>query len=281
MLKLIVCGACGRMGRAIISCAAEEKGLALVGAIEREGHPCAGKDAGDIAGVGTQGVAVTSDLSRIAKGCDLIVDFSSHETSARNAEIAASCGKPIVIGTTGMSDEEMMRIKDASRSVACLVAPNMSIGVNLLFRLADEAARALGDEYDVEIIEVHHRFKKDAPSGTAKRLAQKVAHALGRDPEKDIIYGRKGETGERPKGQIALHAIRQGDVIGEHVVSFASLGERVELVHRAHSRETFARGALRAAKWIIGRKPGLYEMQDVLGENPKSQVRKAIRRLSD
>jgi 4-hydroxy-tetrahydrodipicolinate reductase len=163
-----------------------------------------------------------------------------------------------------MTESELKIIKEASRKVACIVAPNTSVGVNLLFRVAAEVARALGDEYDIEIVETHHRFKKDAPSGTARRLAQGIAEALGRDLRKDAVYGRNGETGERPEKQIGIHAVRQGDVVGEHIVSFASLGERVELVHKAHTRDTFARGAIRAAKWLRRRSPGLYDMRDVL-----------------
>lgn len=264
MLKLVVSGACGRMGRSIIACAAEDATLSIAGAIESEGHPALGKDAGELAGVAMRGVVVSSDLSHAARLCDVIVDFSQHAASARNAALAARAGKPIVIGTTGLDDPEMQAIREAARSIPCLVAPNMSVGVNLLFRIAGEVAGALGDEYDVEITEVHHRFKKDAPSGTATRLAETVAAARGKAPAGSFVYGRRGETGERPKGQIGIHAIRQGDVVGEHLVSFSSLGERVELAHKAHSRDTFARGALRAAKWIVGKKPGLYDMQDVL-----------------
>ncbi|MCX6338485.1 MAG: 4-hydroxy-tetrahydrodipicolinate reductase [Candidatus Aureabacteria bacterium] len=264
MIKMIVCGACGRMGRRIIACAAEDGEITLAGAIEREGHPCLGRDAGEVAGAGRLGVPVTADLTAAASAGDVVVDFSQHEASARNAATASALKKPVVIGTTGLGGREMQAIENASRTVACLVAPNMSLGVNLLFRIAAEVARSLGEEYDVEIVEVHHRFKKDAPSGTAKRLAAAVADALGKDLGELACHGRSGETGERPRGQIGIHAVRQGDVVGEHTVSFASLGERLELVHRAHSRDAFARGALRAAKWIVGKPPGLYDMANVL-----------------
>jgi len=283
MTRIIVCGACGRMGTRIIACAAEDGEITLAGAIEREGHSCLGRDAGEVAGVGRLGVPVTRDLAAAAAAGDVIVDFSQHEASARNAATASSRKKPIVIGTTGMSGREVQAIKKASRMVACLVAPNMSVGVNLLFRIAAEVARSLGEGYDVEIVEVHHRFKKDAPSGTAKRLAAAVADAMGKDLDALACHGRSGETGERPKGQIGIHAVRQGDVVGEHTVSFASLGERVELVHRAHSRDTFARGALRAAKWIVGKPPGFYSMEDVLKEipNPKSQIPKGKSKIQN
>lgn len=264
MLKIVVCGACGRMGKRIIACAAEDPGVALSGAVDSPGHSSIGRDAGEMAGAGSLGIDVAGDLSAVAGGCDVIIDFSQHAAGAEHAGIAAATGKPIVIGTTGMTGEELRTIEEASRTVPCLVAPNTSVGVNLLFRIAGEVARSLGDDYDIEIIETHHRFKKDAPSGTARRLAEKVAEATGRDPGKDVVYGRSGETGERPRGQIGIHSVRQGDVIGEHVVSFATLGERVELVHKAHSRDTFARGAIMAAKWIVGREPGMYDMSDVL-----------------
>jgi len=276
MIKMIVCGACGRMGKRIIACAVEGGEIAVAGAIERKDHPSLGRDAGEVAGVARLGVPVTADLAAAAAEGDVIVDFSHHEASAQNAATARALKKPVVIGTTGLSGREMQAIANASRTVACLVAPNMSVGVNLLFRIAADVARSLGEEYDVEIVEVHHRFKKDAPSGTAKRLAAAVADARGKDLSALACHGRSGETGERPKGQIGIHAVRQGDVVGEHTVSFASLGERVELVHRAHSRDTFARGALRAARWLVGKPPGLYDMGDVLKEipNPKSQIPK-------
>jgi 4-hydroxy-tetrahydrodipicolinate reductase len=264
MLKLIVCGACGRMGRRIIACAAQDKDIRVVGAIEAKGHPNAGNDAGRNAGVKELAVPVSVDLEAVAKIGDAIVDFSTHAASVNHAKIAAAVRRPVVIGTTGMSASEMDEIRKASKAVACLVAPNMSVGVNLLFKVAGDVARSLGDDYDVEIIEAHHRLKKDAPSGTAKRLAESVARALGRDIGRDAVYGREGETGERPRGQIGIHAVRQGDIVGEHLVSFACAGERVELGHKAHSRDTFARGALRAAKWIVDRPPGLYDMMDVL-----------------
>jgi 4-hydroxy-tetrahydrodipicolinate reductase len=252
------------MGKRIIALGVQDPEIRMVGAIDKEDHPCRGEDAGMLAGIKRLDVPVTADLTAAARGCDAIVDFSYHEASIRHASIAASAGKPIVIGTTGMGRVEMQQIQDAARTVACLVAPNMSVGVNLLFRVAGEVARALGDDYDVEIVEAHHRHKKDAPSGTAKRLAAAVAEARGQELSRCAVYGRDGETGERPRGQIGIHAVRQGDIIGEHLVSFAAAGERIEIIHRATSRDTFAMGALRAAKWIVGKPPGLYDMQDVL-----------------
>lgn len=264
MIRIVVCGACGRMGKRIIALAAADPDVTVMGAIDKADHPCLGEDAGFQAGARSLGVPVTANLGEACRDCDVIVDFSYHEASLAHAATAARMKKPIVIGTTGMSKAEMRRIQDAAREVACLVSPNMSVGVNMLFRLAGEVAQALGEEYDVEIVEAHHRHKKDAPSGTAKRLAESVAAARGRELECCAVYGREGETGERPRGQIGIHAVRQGDIVGEHTVSFAAPGERIELVHRAHSRDTFAFGALRAAKWIVGMPPGMYDMKDVL-----------------
>ena len=269
MIKIIVCGACGRMGKRIIFWGAQDREIRLVGAIDKEDHPCQGEDAGVLAGIKELGVPVTADLASTARTCDVIVDFSYHKASIRHASIAASRRKPIVIGTTGMNKTEMRGIRDAAREVACLVAPNMSVGANLLFRLAGVVAGVLGEEYDAEIVEVHHRLKKDAPSGTAKRLAEVVAAARGQELGRCAVYGREGEVGERPRGQIGIHAVRQGDIVGEHTVSFATAGERIELVHRAHSRDTFAMGALRAAKWIVGKPPGIYDMSDVLCEGKR------------
>ncbi|HOE26223.1 MAG TPA: 4-hydroxy-tetrahydrodipicolinate reductase [bacterium] len=266
MQRIVVCGACGRMGKRIIACAAEDPGIAVAGAVERAGHPCLGADAGACAGVGEIGVAVSADLEAAARGADVIVDFSGRETAVRNAAAAASLGMPIVIGTTGLGEEQLHPIRAAAEKVACVVAPNMSVGANLLIEIAAETARLLGDDYDVEIVETHHRMKKDAPSGTALALARAVAGARGIDLPGAVVYGRSGHPGARPKGQIGIHAVRQGDVVGDHVVGFAAPGERIELVHRATSRDTFARGALRAAKWVAKKAPGIYGMADVLRE---------------
>jgi 4-hydroxy-tetrahydrodipicolinate reductase len=267
MLKLVVCGACGRMGKRIIACAEEEGGFELSGAIEAPGHPSLGDDAVRLAGGTGRPVPVTHDLDAAAAGCDVIVDFSFHEASPRYAQIAARRGVPIVVGATGLTPDERERIGEAARRVACIVAPNMSAGVNLLCRVAAEAARSLGMEYDVEIVEAHHRHKKDAPSGTALRLARAVAGARGQDLNACAVYGRSGEPGERPAGEIGIHAVRQGDIVGEHSVIFAGPGERIELVHRAHSRDMFAHGALRAARWIVGKPPGMYGMEDVFNRS--------------
>ena len=179
--------------------------------------------------------------------------------------IAADAGVPMVIGTTGIGAADLERARELSATIPCVLSPNMSVGVNILFKVLAEVASTLGDDYDVEVFETHHRFKKDSPSGTALRMAQVIASALGRDLGRAGIFGRKGMVGERVKEEIAIHALRAGDVVGEHTVVFGGMGERVEITHRAHSRDNFARGALRAARWVIGRPPGVYDMQDVLG----------------
>ena len=264
MIKLIICGAAGRMGKRIIDCARADTDLKVVGAVEKAGHPDSGKDAGGIAGGGEIGVKLVDNLESVIGEGDVVVDFTAPGASTASAALAAAAGKAMVIGTTGLSPEEENRIKAAAEKIACVYAPNMSVGVNLLFQLARKVALALGNEYDIEIVEAHHRFKKDAPSGTAKQIAQIIADSLERDLEEVGVYGRKGQTGERSRGEIGIHAIRAGDIVGEHTVIFSNPGERLELIHRAHSRDTFARGALRAARFAAAAAPGLYSMIDVL-----------------
>ena len=265
MIRAIVCGAAGRMGGRIIALVQDANDLALTGAVERPGHPGIGKDAGESAGVGKVGVPLAGDLRAVVKEGQVVLDFTNPEAAIANLAIAADAGVPMVIGTTGISAAGLDRVRELSAAVPCVLSPNMSVGVNILFKVLAEVASTLGDDYDVEIFETHHRFKKDAPSGTALRMAQVIASALGRDLDKAGIYGRKGMVGERGKEEIAIHALRSGDVVGEHTVVFGGMGERIEVTHRAHSRDNFARGAIRAARWIIGRPPGLYDMQDVLG----------------
>lgn len=262
----VVCGAMGRMGRAILAVlSAEAHGISLSGAVEAEGHPLLSRDAFEAAGFGRAGVSVTDDFAKAIAAADVAIDFTGADSSARNAAAAAAAGKPIVIGSTGLASEHMERIRAAAAKVAIVQSPNMSVGVNLMFRVAADVARVLGEEYDVEIVETHHRFKKDAPSGTAVRLADAVAAALGRSMEEAGVYGRRGMVGERTRKEIGVFAVRAGDVVGDHTVVFGGVGERFEITHRAHSRDTFARGAVRAAAWILGKPPGLYDMADVLG----------------
>jgi len=261
-----VCGAMGRMGRAILAVLKERPyGLVLAGAVEAPGHPLLGQDAFEAAGAGKAGVPVTDDLAAALAGADVAIDFTGPEGSARNAETAAAAGKAIVIGSTGLSPGQSARIRAAASRVAVVQSPNMSVGVNLMFKVAADVARVLGEEYDVEIVETHHRFKKDAPSGTAVKLADAVAAALGRNMEEVGMYGRRGMVGERPRKEIGVFAVRAGDVVGEHTLVFGGIGERLEITHRAHSRDTFARGAVRAAAWVSGKPAGLYDMAAVLG----------------
>ncbi|MBI5250444.1 MAG: 4-hydroxy-tetrahydrodipicolinate reductase [Desulfomonile tiedjei] len=264
-MKIAVCGAAGRMGKRIIALAHEHPELEISGALESSAHPAQGSDVGELAGIGKLGVPITSDVKDVLKKCDLLVDFSSPGVSIANLKAAASLGKAIVVGTTGFSEEQKKEISECAEKTRCLVAPNMSMGVNLLFNLAAIVAEALGDSYDVEIIEAHHKLKKDAPSGTADKLAQVVAKALGRDLSQVGVYGRKGIVGERTAKEIGVMAVRGGDIVGDHTVMFITGGERIELIHRAHSRDALAKGALQAALWLYSQPPGLYDMQDVLG----------------
>jgi 4-hydroxy-tetrahydrodipicolinate reductase len=265
MIRVVVTGAAGRMGGHIIRMLQAEEGLVLSGATERPGF-APGLDAAAAAGLPPAGVLVQTDLAdALASGGDVVVDFTSFEASTAHAETCAAGGVAVVIGSTGFSKEARARVEAAALKVPIVLSPNMSVGVNVLFALVREAARIVGDAYDVEILEMHHRKKKDAPSGTAVRLAEIAAEALGRNASKDFAFARQGMIGERPAREIGVQTLRGGDVVGEHTVYFAGEGERLELTHRATSRDQFARGALRAARWIVGKPPGLYDMADVLG----------------
>jgi len=262
MLKLAVNGAAGRMGRRIIALIAQEPQCTLVCALERADHPELGKDAGIAAGVSPLDVAIGTE---IAGAPQVLLDFSSPDAALARARECARLGVAVVLGSTGLSQAQLEEIElNVAREVPVLTAANMSLGINLLLRLVAEVAAALGTSYDVEIIECHHRLKKDAPSGTALKLAESVCQAMSWDPEQALLYGREGMVGERPRQQVAVHAVRGGDVVGDHTVVFAGEGERIELVHRASNRDVFARGALRAARFLPGRAPGLYGMADVL-----------------
>jgi 4-hydroxy-tetrahydrodipicolinate reductase len=239
--------------------------MALAAAVERPGYP-AGQDAGAAAGLPPLGVLITDDLAgALARRPDVVLDFTTFEASAACAEACARAGVALVIGSTGFTPEARARVAAAARRVPIVLSPNMSVGVNAMFELVRRAAAALGDAYDVEIVEMHHRMKKDAPSGTAVRLAEVAAEALGRDPRADLRFQRSGMVGERPPREIGVQALRGGDVVGEHTVLFAGMGERLEITHRATSREQFARGAVRAARWVVGKPAGLYDMRHVLG----------------
>ena len=263
-MRIAIAGSSGRMGRSIIECVLKDPALRLSGALEMQGHALVGKDAGEFAGVAT-GVMVSPDIPAVLAQSDLIVDFTRPAGTLAHLEACLKAGKKMVIGTTGFSELEKARIAEASKKIAIMFAPNMAVGVNVTFKLAEIAARSLGDDYDVEIIEAHHRHKVDAPSGTALRMGEVVAAALGRDPTKVFVHGREGDTGERDPKEIAFHAIRGGDIIGEHTVMFAGMGERVEVTVKSSSRATYATGALRAAKFLKDKGNGLFDMQDVLG----------------
>jgi 4-hydroxy-tetrahydrodipicolinate reductase len=265
MPDVVVAGAAGRMGSRIVALLADARDLTLVGALEAPGHPALGRDAGEVAGSGRAGVTITSDAAAAILRGRVLVEFSMPEATLEHLRLVGRAQASAVIGTTGFSPAQRDEIAVLAKSAAIMVSPNMSVGVTLALKVLAVMARALGDEYDVEITEVHHRFKKDAPSGTAQRMAEVVAEALGRDLGEVAVHGRHGLPGERTTKEIGVFSLRSGDVVGEHTVSFGTLGERLELTHRAHSRDTFGHGALRAARFVAGRGPGLYSMHDVLG----------------
>ncbi|MBP7653349.1 4-hydroxy-tetrahydrodipicolinate reductase [Candidatus Dependentiae bacterium] len=264
MIKIGVVGATGRMGRMIINSIISNPKTVLSAGLERKGHPLLDKNIGDIIGCSEIKTNLTDNIKKFIDSSDVIIDFSSIESTLELLKNIKSKNKKIVIGTTGFSEKEIGIIKNFSKTNACVFSPNMSIGVNLLFKLAAETAASIGNMYDIEIIESHHNKKKDSPSGTASKIAEVITKAVKRDIKKCGVYGRKGITGERTKNEIGIHAVRAGDIVGEHTIIFAGGGERIELTHRAHSRETFANGAVNAAVWISNKKTGLYSMQDVL-----------------
>ncbi|ADU96157.1 dihydrodipicolinate reductase [Thermovibrio ammonificans HB-1] len=259
MVKVAVTGAGGRMGSLIARLALEDEGVKLVGVTERPDHPLMG---GEFA----PGVKFYPSILQMEEKPEVVIDFTTPEATLKLLEEAKELGTALVIGTTGFSAEQLSKVEEASKELPVLLSPNMSLGVNLLFKLVAEAAKALKDKgYDVEIFEIHHRFKKDAPSGTAVKLGQIVAQAFGKSLKEMAVYGRQGMVGPRKPDEMGILSARMGDVVGDHTVFFATLGERLELTHRATSRETFARGAIVAAKWMAGKGPGLYSMFDVLG----------------
>jgi 4-hydroxy-tetrahydrodipicolinate reductase len=264
MADVVIAGAAGRMGCRLVALVQEEKDLRLVAALEAAGHPALLQDAGDVAGIGKVGVPITVDPEGALGRDRILIEFSVPDASLGHLRMAARQGGRAVIGTTGFAAAQREEIERLAREIPIFLSPNMSVAVNVAFHVLAEMARLLGEDYDVEITEIHHRFKKDAPSGTAAHMAQVVAQALGRDLTKVGVYGRHGLPGARTQREIGIHSIRSGDSVGEHTVSFGSLGERLELTHRALNRDTYVRGALRAARFIAQAKPGLYSMQDVL-----------------
>ncbi|WP_022964581.1 4-hydroxy-tetrahydrodipicolinate reductase [Halopseudomonas pelagia] len=264
MRRIAVIGAAGRMGRTLIEAVNQAQGAQLTAAIERPESSLLGADAGELAGIGRTGVKIAGSLQDVLEDFDVLIDFTHPTSTLVNLALCRAAGKAMVIGTTGFSDDEKRLLLEAGQDMPIVFAPNFSVGVNLCLKLLDMAARVMGDEADIEIIEAHHRHKVDAPSGTALRMGEVVADALGRDLAKVAVYGREGQTGARPRDTIGFATVRAGDVVGDHTVLFATEGERVEITHKASSRMTFAKGAVRSALWLDARAPGLYDMQDVL-----------------
>ncbi|RMF91917.1 MAG: 4-hydroxy-tetrahydrodipicolinate reductase [Nitrospinota bacterium] len=266
MIKAIVCGVGGRMAGRMVHLIQTAEDMQVVGGIERADHPAIGRDVGEVVGLGNIGVTVSADLEGVIEQGDVVIEFTTPAATVEHLRIAAAHGKAMVIGTTGLEKEQLAEVQRLAQQIPCFMAPNMSVGVNVMFKLLQDAARLLGDEYDVEIIEAHHRYKVDAPSGTAVKMAELLAEALGRNLEEVGVFGRpRGIIGERKAKEIGIQAIRAGDIVGEHTTIFGGLGERLEITHRAQSRDNFGRGALRAARWILQQPPGLYDMQDLLG----------------
>ncbi len=263
-MKLAVTGAGGRMGRALVEAIDAAEGMALGAAIERPGSSLMGADAGELAGIGRNGITLVDHLDQ-AGPFDVLIEFTLPEPTLEHLAWCREQRRPMVIGTTGLDAAQKGQIAAAAMDIPIVFAPNMSVGVNLCLKLLQTAAAVLGDEVDVEVIEAHHRHKVDAPSGTALAMGEVVAATLGRDLSECAVYGREGRTGPRDRRTIGFETIRAGDIVGDHTVLFAADGERVEITHKASSRMTFARGAVRAAAWLGRREPGLYDMQDVLG----------------
>ncbi|WP_421868452.1 4-hydroxy-tetrahydrodipicolinate reductase [Motiliproteus sp.] len=265
MTRIAITGAAGRMGKTLIEAVQLAEGASLTAAIERPESSLVGADAGELAGLGKLGVAISGDINQVIDDFDVLIDFSAPVATVANVQACRAAGKQIVIGTTGFDDTQKTEVHSAQSEISLCIASNFSTGVNLCFKLAKAAAEILGDDYDVEIYEAHHRHKVDAPSGTALSLGEAVADGLQRNLKEVAIYGREGQTGARKRETIGFATVRGGDVVGDHTVMYMADGERVEITHKASSRMAFARGAVRAACWLDGKQPGLYDMQDVLG----------------
>lgn len=263
--KVIITGAGGRMGKRLVALVHESPSLQLAGATEAKGYPDIGKDAGELAGCGHLDVPLSDDLSKVLPLADVVVDFTSPTATLNHLAQAVQHQRAMIIGTTGFSPDEMNQLRTHAESIPCVQAPNMSVGINVLLQIIGKVAQALGDDYDLEIIDAHHNKKKDAPSGTALILAEALAKAKNWDLQETGVYGRHGILGERPKKEIGIQTVRAGDIVGDHTVLYGGPGERIEIIHRAHNRDPFARGALRAAEWVVKQPPGLYGMADVLG----------------
>ena len=264
MIRVIVDGVCGRMGKLIVQGVIRQEDMQLVGAIEFSAHPQVGEDAGEISGVGSLGVPVRDDLSEIVSDSDVVIEFTKPEATIENLRTVIETDRAMVIGTTGFTDTELAEVQELAAKIRCVMAPNMSVGVNVMFQAIQLVAKALGADYDVEVIEAHHNQKVDAPSGTAIHIAETLSSALDRSLPEAAVYGRHGIVGKRTEKEIGIHAIRGGDIAGDHTVLFAGAGERIEIVHRAHTPEAFAKGAIRAAKWVVAAPPGLHDIGEVL-----------------
>jgi 4-hydroxy-tetrahydrodipicolinate reductase len=265
MIKTLIAGAAGRMGQRLIAAVHQSPELKITGVFERPDHPAVGQDPGILAGLGEIGLKIKPSLEEVLGAGEVLIDFTAPQATLENIRLAAGRGLAMVIGTTGMSGQLLQEVTQWAQGMRCVMTPNMSVGMNVMFHIAAEMAKTLGQDYDMEILEAHHRLKKDAPSGTAMRLAQILADAQKRDLNKVAVYERKGLIGERTKEEIGIQSWRGGDITGEHTIMFAGIGERLELIHRVQSRDNFARGAVKAAAWVVKQPNGLYDMQDVLG----------------
>ncbi|MFO7831181.1 MAG: 4-hydroxy-tetrahydrodipicolinate reductase [Desulfuromonadaceae bacterium] len=264
MLNIAVTGAAGRMGARLINAVTHAENMRLCGAIEHAGHVACGQDAGILSGCGELGIKVVDKLRTGLEQADILIDFTFPEVTLENARVCAEMGKGLVIGSTGFTPEQREELNRIGNGIGIVLAPNMSVGVNACFKLLKEAATILGQDFDVEIVEMHHNQKKDSPSGTAVRMGEIVADELGRDYNKVANFHREGMCGARTHEEIGMQTVRGGDIVGEHTVYFIGMGERIEISHRAMSRDMFARGAVRACQWLQGKEPGMYDMQDVL-----------------
>ena len=264
MIRVAITGVCGRMGRCITRGIAQHPNMRLVGAVQYPSHPQIGNDAGVVAGIRELGVTITGKLEDVLHRSDVVIEFSKPEATLEHLQHVVDADKAMVLGTTGFTADELAPLKVLASQIRCVMAPNMSLGVNVMIQALELIAKALGDDYDIEVIEAHHNHKADSPSGTALRLAETVAQALGRDLDEVGVYGRHGIVGARPKRQIGIHAVRGGDIAGDHTVLFATAGEQLSVSHRAHSPEAFAKGAIRAAEWIIDAPKGLHDVSEIL-----------------
>jgi 4-hydroxy-tetrahydrodipicolinate reductase len=265
MVNAVVAGAAGRMGERITQMIQNSEGIKLWGAFEKPDHPAIGQDVGDFGGLGKTGITLKGDITEVMNDADVLIDFTAPESTLQHIRFIAKTGQAMVIGTTGITGEHEKELNQLAQGIRCVKSPNMSVGVNVLFKMVENLSRILGQDYDMEVLEAHHRLKRDAPSGTAMHLARILADSTGRNIETDAVYERKGFIGVRREEEIGIQSIRAGDIVGEHTVMFAGPGERIEITHRAHSRDNFARGALLASTWVVRQPNGLYDMQDVLG----------------